>query len=215
MRRDRELLIALLALGIGCADPMADDESPPPQTRPTTAETTTTTTTVPTTKPDPVPCSEDPEAERGVNAYMCSPGFALPLADGKLLDLADYEGQVVLLEFVTMWCGTCRQQAPQLQAYAEGRADDLVHVITLIHEDVFGETPTLDDITAWTSQFSITHPVVSDVDGEAKASWARGPKMPTPMTYILDQYGVIQFFAGGAESIDRYDEVIEGLLTAE
>jgi len=213
----REFSIALVALAAACAEPDVVDGLTPAPPPPPTPEPTTTAKPEPTTstpEPEPIPCSEDPDAERGVNAYMCTPGFALPTSDGTLLDLADLEGRVVLVEFVTMWCGTCQQSAPRLQAYAASRADDPLSIITVIHEDIFGETPTLDDVDAWIKHYGITHPVVGDVDGVAKLTWSRGPVMPTPMTYILDEYGIIRFFAGGSESIDRYDEVVEELLPA-
>jgi len=209
------LSIALVAASLGCTEPDEGTTSPAPQPRPTTSPDPTTPPepTDPKPKPEPIPCSEDPDAPRGVNAYMCTPGFVLPTADGTLVELADYEGQIVLLEFVTMWCGVCRQSAPQIQAWSESRIDDGVAVITVIHEDVFSETPTVDDSEAWADEFEITHQVVADTEGEAKEAWNRGSTMPTPMTYILDEYGIIQFFAGGAESTDRYDEIVEGLLT--
>lgn len=211
MRADNPIVIGLVAMGVGCATPEAPQQTEPPAPTLPTEPSTPEPTTPP--EPEPTPCSQDPEAVRGVDAHMCSPGFVLPLADGTPLDLADLEGQVVLLEFVTMWCGVCRQAAPKLVTYAEERADDPLVVVTVIHEDVFGETPTLDDITAWTKEFGVPHAVVSDVDGELKAAWNRGSTMPTPMAYILDQYGIIRFFAGGDESIDRFDQVVEELLT--
>ncbi|MEN0067083.1 MAG: TlpA disulfide reductase family protein [Myxococcota bacterium] len=217
MRNPSSMALALLGLAFGCTEPdirETENTTPIPNPDPSTnINPDPDPDPDPKPEPDPVPCSKDSEAIRGVDANMCTPGFELPAADGTMIRLADYEGQIVLLEFVTMWCGTCRQAAPEFQEYSVERADDPVEVITLIHEDVFGDTPTTDDIEAWTSQFTITHPVVSDVSGEAKKAWSRGGTIPTPMTYVVDQFGYIRFFAGGNGTIAEFDEAIEALLT--
>ncbi|MEO0605463.1 MAG: TlpA disulfide reductase family protein [Myxococcota bacterium] len=202
---------ALVAVASACTEPVPTPDDPSDPSEPPVVEPDPEPEPEPEPEP-PTPCSEDPDAIRGVDANMCTPGFELPTADGTPLNLGDYEGQVVLLEFVTMWCGVCRQSAPGLQAYAVERTDDPVAVVTLIHEDVFGGAPNTDDIEAWTTQFEITHPVVADVASEAKTSWTRGGTMPTPMTYVIDQYGYIRFFAGGNGTIEEFDNAIADLL---
>ncbi|EKV32331.1 Thiol disulfide oxidoreductase TlpA [Caenispirillum salinarum AK4] len=95
-------------------------------------------------------------------------------ADGEEITLADFEGQVVVLNFWATWCAPCVKEMPDLDALAEATADDPITVIAL-NED----RKPLEVAPAWLREQGLDHlEVFADQrQGLARAFQIRG--MPT------------------------------------
>ena len=48
-----------------------------------------------------------------------APDFELPNLDGKIVHLADFKGQIILLKLATTWCPSCQEQTREIKL-AEG-----------------------------------------------------------------------------------------------
>ncbi|MBE7559812.1 TlpA family protein disulfide reductase [bacterium] len=63
-----------------------------------------------------------------------APAFSGVTVDGKTVNLADYRGKVVLLDFMGTWCGPCRGELPYIAAAWEKFKDRDFMVLSIAHE---------------------------------------------------------------------------------
>lgn len=50
-----------------------------------------------------------------VKVGQMAPDFTVKLTDGKMLQLSDLRGKVVMLQFTASWCGVCRKEMPFIE----------------------------------------------------------------------------------------------------
>ena len=75
------------------------------------------------TKDSSLDLSVKPRLAKGVQA----PGFSLPDLDGKMVNLADYTGKVVLLNIWATWCPPCVEEMPSMEKlHQELKEEDFV-----------------------------------------------------------------------------------------
>ena len=125
------------------------------------------------------PTDEAPAARVG----RAAPSFRLRNIDGSITALADLRGQYVLVNFWATWCGPCRGETPDLQAFYEAQSPGLV-VIGINQQE------PLATARAFVQQFDVTYPVVLDVD--AQVSDAYRVSTGLPISFVVDPEGVIQ-----------------------
>lgn len=126
--------------------------------------------------------------ESGNTATSSAPAFDLAGLDGARYRLADYSGQVVLVEFWATWCGPCRLQAQILsRLYEEIDTEDVEFLAVSLGE-------AEDIVRNFVSRDPFPYPVLLDPDetlGYALEVYA----LPTVM--IVDRSGSISFMRPG------------------
>ena len=63
------------------------------------------------------------------------PAVAGTAIDGTTLDIADWAGEWVVVNFFATWCVPCVQEHPELVAFAEAHADEPVRVVSVGFDD--------------------------------------------------------------------------------
>lgn len=111
--------------------------------------------------------------------------------DDEPLDVADYRGQVVVLNFWASWCPPCRAETPALLEVADQTADLGVQFIGVNVKD------ERSSALAFERNQEVTYPSLYDQPGELLLRFRRIVPQTPPTTLIVDEQGRIAgFFAG-------------------
>ncbi len=128
--------------------------------------------------------SIDAKVARGTYPVAPSANLALPVLGSNVKQsLADYRGQVVVLNVFASWCDPCRAEAPILA--------DTERTLRSRHATILGVT-YLDNSTAseqFVHQEHITYPVLRDVSGNFVRSFGT---TGVPETFVINRQGRIQ-----------------------
>ena len=105
--------------------------------------------------------------------------------DGEPLSLADYDGQVVVVNVWGSWCAPCRAEAPMLADAARDLADQDVAFLGIDSRD-----PSESAARAFVRRFDIPYPSIYDQQGSTLLAF-RGTLSPNaiPSTVIIDRQG--------------------------
>jgi cytochrome c biogenesis protein CcmG, thiol:disulfide interchange protein DsbE len=112
-----------------------------------------------------------------------APELELPkLSEGGTESLADYRGQVVVLNFWASWCDPCKEESPLLQRWHERieRQGGLV-----LGVDMFDVTSRAEEFI---EEYGLTYPMLKDKDGEGLELFGVAQY---PETFAIDRRGRI------------------------
>jgi len=140
----------------------------------------------------------------GNRAGERAPAFALPNQAGEIVQLADFLGYVVLVEFWSSSCSACQVAMPHLEELREEFADRGLVVVTItINRNAAGEWHYL-------AQNGYTQFVaLRESDPTEKPTMSKYGASRIPHAVLIDHQGVIQFT--GHLNLVRSD-LIESLL---
>lgn len=129
---------------------------------------------------------------------------AITLLDGGSVEIADYEGQVLLVNFWASWCPPCRAEMPELQAYYDQYQDDGLALIMINS----GEPEST--ARSFIQQSGFTFPVGIDPTNRISDNYGINA---LPITLVYDQDGEIVYRHSGLISRAVLDAQVTPLLT--
>ena len=108
--------------------------------------------------------------------------FAGDMMDGKTVNLKDYRGRFVLLNFWATWCSPCLKEMPDLEkAYRQMGKEKLVVLAVGMGESV-------EKIKAFFNKYGFSFPLLADKKMEiTKLYGVRN----IPVTYLIDPAGIV------------------------
>ena len=134
-----------------------------------------------------------------------TPPLALEDLGGHPHTLADYRGQVVLVNFWASWCPPCLAEMPAIQRLKQTMANRPFSVLAINYKE--------SKATAWKFRklLRVNFTVLLDKDGDTSKDW--GVQI-YPTSYLIDPAGRIRYVAYGILAWDDKDmiKVINDLL---
>ena len=120
------------------------------------------------------------QIQPGANA----PDFkAVNLASGDSVTLADYKGEVVLLNLWATWCAPCRVEMPSMERLYQELGPEGLKIVAVSVDQISG-----DKVMEFANELELTFDILHDRSGQIELDYqATG----LPETLILDREGVI------------------------
>ena len=131
-----------------------------------------------------------------------APLFDTPDIQGRHQRLADYKGQVVLVNIWATWCEPCRNEMPQLdKLYQSRKASGFV--VLGISDD------TIEKQLAFLSQVPVTYPLLTTTPG-VPAFYREIAKYPA--IFLIDREGRLQPAPNQSQGFEKVEEAVGALL---
>ncbi len=144
----------------------------------------------------------------GIQEYsnpLAAKEFALKDITNKKVNLKDYRGKVVMLNFWATWCGPCREEMPSMEKlYGQFKEKGFVIIAVASGEE-------FTSVSKFIKQYNLTFPALIDSDykvTETYKVWA------LPTTYFINARGQIVGKAQGGRDWDtkQANQYIASLL---
>jgi peroxiredoxin len=135
--------------------------------------------------------------------HPLAPEFSLPELTGKTLNLSDYRGKVVFLDFWATWCEPCREEIPHFVELQNKLGDQGFQIIGVSMDD--GPQPVRD----FYRRFRMHYPVVM---GNAKIGELYGGVLGLPIAFVIGRDGRIYSKHIGATDVSLFDREIKAQL---
>lgn len=143
---------------------------------------------------------------KATGEHPLAPTFSLTDLNGQKLNLADYKGKVVLLDFWATWCGPCRIEIPGFVELQNRYRDKGFAVIGISMDD------SPEPVREFYQQFKMNYRVAM---GDEKLGELYGGILGLPTTFVIGRDGRIYRPHVGATDISVLEEEIKQLLAAQ
>ena len=139
----------------------------------------------------------------GSSAAAPAPTFTLASRAGQDVSLAQYKGNVVMINFWASWCGPCRQEMPLLETiYKKYNKMGF----TMLGVNVEPDSNAAND---WLKATPVSFPILYDRDSKVSKLYDVGGM---PSTVIIDRSGKVRVLHRGYKPGDE-NEYLDSIRT--
>lgn len=145
--------------------------------------------------------SEDVSAEE--QELAMAPDFTVYDAEGNAVNLSDYIGKPIVLNFWASWCGPCQMEMPDFDEKYKELGEQIQFLMVNMTD---GSQETLETAKAFVEKSGYSFPVYYDTDIDAAMTYGVNS---LPSTYFIDAEGHAIAMAQGMIDADTLQYGIE------
>ena len=149
---------------------------------------------------------EEPDQEATTAVHVEPFEFQL-VSTQETLNISDYSGRVILLNFWATWCQPCITELPELDALQVAYSDQGLVVVTLSDEEL-DELNLYSDLLPQETVSGYIQP--NDLPESFQNELANG----RPVTYVIDAEGMIRERIRGAGNFEYFEGLVTPWLAA-
>jgi thiol-disulfide isomerase/thioredoxin len=134
-----------------------------------------------------------PQTLTAVSDRPLAPPFDLKDPDGRSVQLADFRGKPLIVNFWATWCPPCRDEMPSMQRAADLVSNEGIRLVAInVGEDA-------DTVSQFLMESKLDLPVLLDETSGVVMSY---PVRGLPTTFVVDADGRLAYVATGGREWD-------------
>jgi peroxiredoxin len=127
------------------------------------------------------------------NEPVAAPLFGLPDLDGKKIQLKDFRGRLVFLNFFATWCGPCREEMPGMDRLFRSYRDKGLMILAVNMQE------SAKTVRPFVQELKLTFPAVLDTKGAVSREYGI---RALPVSFLVGREGNILWRAMGGREWD-------------
>ena len=147
--------------------------------------------------------ADDPAGSGGPEQEKVpAPDFTGYDLEGNAVQLSDFSGKPIILNFWASWCGPCKMEMPDFHEKYLELGDEIYFLMVNMTD---GSRETVDSASKFIAEQEYTFPVFYDTESDASAAYG---VYSLPTTFFIDAEGYAIAQAIGAINMDTLEKGI-------
>lgn len=134
----------------------------------------------------------------GIDIGLMAPTFTLKNLAGEKVDLKEYKGRKIMINFWATWCPPCKEEMPAMEKFYKNHSEEIE--ILAINLD------PQNDVKAFAEKNKLSFPILLDESGTTQQIYQI---ISIPTTFIIDEDGVILRKHIGSMSYEQMEELLK------